>query len=103
MVRTVLVGTPGGCGGSGEKSQGQSGHSNLHWKDKLMWTGDLEVIWANGEAGGAVRDRCLTHPFPVAPSYLSCSQRPHRWCGGLGMCLPRGQVAPAGQAAGCRA
>lgn len=52
MVRTVLVGTPGGCGGSGEKSQGQSGHSNLHWKDKLMWTGDLEVIWANGEAGG---------------------------------------------------
>ena len=39
-------------------------------------------------------------PLPVAPSSLSCSQRPHRSCGVLRMCPPRCQEGRAGQADG---
>lgn len=56
----------------------------MKWQEQLTWTGDLEVTWANGKAGGAVRGRYLMLPFPVAPSDLCCSQGPHQWGGGTG-------------------
>lgn len=56
MVRTVLMGTPGGCGGSEEKSQGQLGHfKSALERHANMDRGFVSYMGKWGGGGGSQR------------------------------------------------